>query len=153
MTDYTPHELNKLRIEFGLNKQIPKKYEIVILTVLSHYPELKNVSIEFRLKYSSSVPYNTHPTFGSIFRKPDQRNYIVNILEEAKESMVRPLFKNLTEDAQVVVIEHEVAHVWQFHSCTRIQQAKMLALFLKPAFLDKTERATDVGAIPSGPRR
>jgi hypothetical protein len=62
----TNDDLELLYKEYGQFKEIPSKYETVILKALSCFPELKYTRIKFRLKQKGSVPYNTKPVLSSI---------------------------------------------------------------------------------------
>src|SRR4051812_1370440 len=73
--------IDELRAEFGYKKEIPTKYEKEILIALSHYPELKNVRINFKLSKHASVPYGTKPSTSSYLKKREKRVYIITLLE------------------------------------------------------------------------
>src|ERR1041384_7274199 len=94
--------IGELRKDFGRRKIIPRKYEDVILKALSHYPELQDTPIEFRLKNNHHLPHQTVPALGSLLKF--QYKYVVNILEEAPPPMEQALFRNLPETAQLGVI-------------------------------------------------
>jgi hypothetical protein len=143
-------ELEELRNEFGRHKTIPQKYEGAILTALSKYPELKEVRINFILKDKHSVPYGTSPTFLSLFSNPGDREYNVSILEKAEAPMFYALMKNLTFEAKVGVLGHEIAHVLQYHSLDKGEILKFMACYLIPEFQQKIEKAADMGAIIHG---
>jgi hypothetical protein len=143
-------ELELLRSEYGRHKEIPAKYEEVILTALSHYPELKETRITFRLIKEHNVPYCTSPATKSIFAQPYDREYVVSILEEAEAPMFYALFKNLTREAQLGVLAHEIAHVEQYNSLSRGELIKFMACYLIPSFQQKIEQAADMAAIIHG---
>ncbi|HEX8517858.1 MAG TPA: M48 family metalloprotease [Bacteroidia bacterium] len=145
-----PEELELLKNEFGRHKEIPEKYEEVILTALSHYPELKETRITFCLTNNHPVPYGTAPSFRSILAHPYDREYIITLLEDAKAPMFYALFKNLTTEAQLGVLAHEIAHVVQYNSLNRSELIKFLACYMLPAFQQKIEQAADMGAIIHG---
>jgi hypothetical protein len=142
--------LDDLRKEFGKNKKIPVQFEAAILVALSHYPELKETRINFKLKWNHKVPYGTTPAFYTIFRKPENRVYNIAILMDAKDPERQALLKNLRFEAQVGVIGHELAHVVQFQRMNGIQLLNALASYLKPAFKRRIERSADLGAIVHG---
>jgi hypothetical protein len=121
--------LSDLKKDFGRNKVIPKAYESVILKALSHYPELKNVRINFEFKSEHPVPYGTTPSFKSIFKKPEWRTYIVSFLTEAKGPMNKALFHNLPQEAQIGIVGHELAHVVQYNNCKTTTLLKAFLFF------------------------
>jgi hypothetical protein len=149
-TTSTTNELESLRREFGRYKEIPEKYEEVILTVLSHYPELKDTCIRFQLKDEHPVPYGTAPSLKTIFSKPAEREYIVTIREQGDYPTFYALFRNLTPDAQKAVIAHEIAHVVQYNTCDKAELMKFMLFYLLPEFKEKIEKAADMEAIIHG---
>jgi len=143
-------ELEWLRSEFGRFKEIPEKYEEIILTVLSHYPELKDTCIRFVLKDDHPVPYGTMPSMKTIFSEPAEREYIVTLREKAEYPTFYALFKNLTDDAKKAVIAHEISHVVQYNSCSKAELMKFMLFYLVPEFKEKVEKAADMEAIIHG---
>jgi hypothetical protein len=131
----------------GKNKIIPEKYKQIILTALSYYPELKDVSIEFKLIKHGSIPYSTKPAVTSLLKPRRKRTYMILLLEEANEPMNSALLRNLPEDEQVAVIAHELVHVLQFHACSIPQLLKTILTYPLPFFKKRMERGADIGAI------
>lgn len=60
--------LTKLQSEFGTNKILPKGYEVQALLALSHYPELKDIKIKFKLKRRGS-PIVSQTSFWGLFQR------------------------------------------------------------------------------------
>jgi hypothetical protein len=144
-------ELELLKKEFGRYKEIPPEYEEVILTALSHYPELKDTCIRFSLTDNHPVPYGTAPSIKTLLTKPSEREYTISILEEDDSPMFYALFKNLTFEARLGVMAHELAHIVQYNSCSRIELAEFMCLYaLLPEFKQKIEQAADLEAIIHG---
>lgn len=146
----TRQEILDLKKQFGINKVIPAKYEIAILSALSAFPELKTTRIHFKLTNHHSVPYGTTPTFASLFKPAHKRIYYVTLLEEAKEPERGALFRNLPHEAQVAVIAHELTHVVQFNSQSVPVLLKTMLLYPVPFFKKIIERGADKGAIEHG---
>ncbi|HYG49490.1 MAG TPA: hypothetical protein VD905_01255 [Flavobacteriales bacterium] len=136
--------------EFAKNKKIPDKYCGPILTALSHYPELKNAHIEFVLCQSLREAYNTRPAFSSIFKQPLNRQYRINILENAEPPLRDALFKNCTFECQIGIIAHELAHVLQFHNCSRWELVRLLVSFIGKKSKRLIERNADMISIQHG---
>jgi hypothetical protein len=141
-------DLIKLKKEFGRNKIIPPGFERVILLALSHYPDLKDIKIEFKFSAKHPVPYGTTPTLGSFFKKPPQRKYKVTLLTQARGPMVKALFRNLPEDAQIGVIGHELAHVAQYNNCSVKGLLRLVVLF--PMLRKLMEQDADRRTIDRG---
>jgi hypothetical protein len=141
-------DLIKLKKEFGRNKIIPMGFERVILLALSHFPELKDLKIEFKFSAKHPVPYGTTPTVDSFFKKPARRKYKVTLLTQGKGPMVKALFRNLPEDAQIGVIGHELAHVAQYNNCSVKALLKLVLLF--PMLRKLMEQDADRKTIDRG---
>ncbi|MEP6750456.1 MAG: hypothetical protein ABJB86_22145, partial [Bacteroidota bacterium] len=61
------HQANDTNLlQYARHKQLPAGYEKETLEALSHFPELKNVMVKFRIKKSLST-LKTKPTFVSMF--------------------------------------------------------------------------------------
>ncbi|MCW3076695.1 MAG: hypothetical protein JWO32_1304 [Bacteroidetes bacterium] len=133
-----------------MNKVIPLQYEKPILTALAAYPELTSTHIHFKLTDKHPVPYGTTPTLGSLFKPPHKRIYYITLLEESQPPELAALFKNLSFEAQVAVIAHELVHVVQFNSCSAANLLKTMLMYPLPAFKKKLERGADTGAIEHG---
>jgi hypothetical protein len=142
--------LHQLKQEFGKHKEIPSQYEEVILKALSHYPELKNVTIRFDLKNSHPVPYGTTPAAATVLRSGKKRQYIISLLEEAELPMRGVLFKNLPEEAQRAVIGHELGHVVQFMKKSVPGLIKTALSYSNVHTRREAERGADILAIEHG---
>jgi hypothetical protein len=135
---------------FFKNKVIPDKYREPILTALSHYPELKDAHIEFRLCKKLNSTNATAPTFNSLLKKPQHRLYRVNILEKASEPMESALLKNCPLQCQVGVIAHELAHIKQFHEKGTFKLLTFLFSYLAKKPRKSIERNADILTIEHG---
>ena len=61
-----------------VNKVIPTEITEQVATALSYYPELKDVKVQFRFR-KSKTPFSSKPTFFSMFKKKENRSYVVTI--------------------------------------------------------------------------
>jgi hypothetical protein len=148
MVKNIPHT-SELRKKYGNNKKIPAAYEQVILEALAHYPELADVRINFELKRKHPVPYSTTLLF-SDFLKDDPRTYVVSILEEAKEPVRQALFKNLSHEAQLGVLGHELGHVIYYGKLSKKELFKIFFLYVSISRKREMERSADISAIEHG---
>ena len=128
--------------EFGNKKEIPQQFEKPILTALSHFPELKDVHIVFRIKKAYSG-LNTKPNFAGIFKRKDHRTYIITISNETIDTLKPLLLQNLTFEQQVGVIGHELSHVVDFNSKNFPQTIGVGIGHISKKYLDKMEFNTD----------
>jgi len=132
--------LEELKSGYGSNKDIPVKYEEIILKALSHYPELQNVRINFSLKSDHPEPYESFPALG--FKKC----YTIILLEEAEDPVDKVLFKNLPEEAQLGILGHLLAHIIQYEKKGLVSVFKIT----KGSSERKVEREADVITIEHG---
>jgi len=135
--------------EFGYKKEIPQQFEKPILTALSHFPELKNVHIVFRIKKAYSG-LTTKPNFAGVFKRKDHRTYIITISNETIDTLRPLLLQNLTFEQQVGVIGHELSHVVDFNSKNFPQTIGVGIGHISNQYLDKMEFNTDRICIQHG---
>ncbi|MBX9850682.1 MAG: hypothetical protein K2X86_02880 [Cytophagaceae bacterium] len=139
----------RLQEEYGRKKKLPENFEKQTLLALSYFPELKDVKINFRVRRKTS-PLMVRPTVGStIFRSAKKRTYIIFIsCHSPKVDSI--LMKNLTLDAQVGVVGHELSHVSFFITQGRFGMFKVAIGNLSWKYLDKIEFETDRSTIQHG---
>lgn len=102
-------EIDSLRKEFGANKEIPARYELEILKALSYFPELKNVSISFKVQEIKTT-LNTRPKVASLFfRRKCKRKYVVRIDESTAFEKVT--LRDANFNGRIGVFGHEFCHI------------------------------------------
>ncbi|MES2516238.1 MAG: hypothetical protein V4580_18930 [Bacteroidota bacterium] len=143
-------DIDELRANFGINKEIPDKYEEEILIALGHYPELKYERIRFVLSSTAIVPYGTKPSLGSFLVSQKQRTYVITILEWAKDPEKEALIKNLDRKMRIGVFGHELAHVLQYTKHSPLALLKMAMLMTIESHRRIIERGADKLAIEHG---
>jgi hypothetical protein len=131
------------------NKNIPFQFENAIRIALLYYPELSSSTIKFRIKKAKS-PLAASPTFWSVFKKATKRKYIVTISNSADAKLSGILLKNLSFNAQVGVIGHELAHVSWYQSKKGIYFFKLVCMHLSKKAIDRFEFDTDKRCIEKG---
>ncbi|MEO5683511.1 MAG: hypothetical protein ABIQ88_12760 [Chitinophagaceae bacterium] len=136
-------------LQYGLHKQLPPGYEKETLQALSHFPELKSISIKFRVKKSFAT-LKTRPTFLSMFMPKGKRSYIITISNKTAAKLMPLMFANLSTEARVGIIGHELSHVVDFSTRNNWQCIKMAAGHLSPGYLDRFEYHTDMICIQHG---
>lgn len=143
-------ELKKLKLYYGINKSIPGVYEIQILITLSYFPELKNTSIEFRLK-KTNTPLSSKPTLVRLLQSAKKRKYVITISEETNPGLEPILFEKLNFNAQVGVLGHELSHVSDFvtKGFSKMMHLLLIEIFSKKK-VDKFESRTDHICIDHG---
>jgi hypothetical protein len=140
---------NALKKEYAYKKKYPLQYEKQILIALSYYPELKNIPIRFRTRVKHATA-NTRVTWAGLFEPAGSRHYVVTI-SDSTEDLLRPLlFKNLSFNAQVAVIGHELSHVADPATQTFLQIMKHVISSVSARYIDRAEYNTDGRCIAHG---
>jgi hypothetical protein len=148
--NYNDSHLITLKVGYGKNKTIPKEYEKQILIALSYFPELKNITIEFRLK-KTDTPLSARPKLFGLFQAAKKRKYIVTISEATKAKLEPILFKNLNFNAQIGVLGHELSHISDYitKGFGKMSNLLLIELFSKKQ-VDQFEARTDLICINHG---
>lgn len=142
--------IDSLQRLYGNNKILPKGYERQALLALAHYPELKKVSIEFRMVKAES-PFVSRPTvLSTLFRSASKRHYLVLISTHSDGWLGDILIDDMPFEAQVGVLGHELAHTANFVSRNFFKMIRVPIGNLSTSYLNKFEYATDQRAIEHG---
>ncbi|MES2690974.1 MAG: hypothetical protein V4658_11265, partial [Bacteroidota bacterium] len=104
----TKTDITELKKEYGMNKELPAGFEDQALQALTFFPELKKVHIRFFLK-KTKTPLASRPTLLSMFRKPENRHYVITISTRSKGILDSILLHNLSYNARVGVLSHELS--------------------------------------------
>ncbi len=105
--------LDSLRTAFGHKKTIPAQIELQALRALSHYPELRNVAVEFVFCVQKTA-HSSQPVIGSMLRGAKRRRYQVRISIEVPDFYHAGMHANLPYNAQIGVLGHELGHTVQY---------------------------------------
>jgi len=105
---------DSLRLALLNNKQLPEEFEHSILAALIYYPDLEKSHINFNYR-AITTTMAALPTAGSLFRKRDNRRYSIIINYKKNKRKVR-LMENVTYEARVGVIGHELAHIVDYRN-------------------------------------
>ena len=141
---------DNLEEEFGQNKTLPQGFEHQALLALSHFPELKDVKVKFKIR-SKGGPFVSRPTFWSTFFKGrKKRIYLILISDTPKGRFGPILLKNMPLGAQVGVLAHELGHTSYFTERNVFGMVRVIAGNLSEKFLDRFEYANDRSVIEHG---
>jgi hypothetical protein len=139
-----------LKKTFGKKKKLPRGYGLHALVALSHYPELKDIAIEFIYKDSDATAY-CRPVFSSMFHSATERTYRVVISKKIRHSKEPVRFHSLSFSAQIGVIGHELGHVAHFVEKSAFEMAELGIRYLQSDdFKRELEIGTDLRAIHHG---
>lgn len=145
----TDNQVAALRKEFGQNKKYPAQFEKQILIALSYYPELKNTPIFFRIR-PRHTSLNTRCTWGGLFETQANRHYVITISDSTEPMLTPMLFKNLSFNAQIGVMGHELGHVTDFSRMTTMQIVGHVVKNVSARYIDRFEFNTDNICINHG---
>jgi hypothetical protein len=136
----SPKYLNK--------KELTEEYKAVSIIALSYYPELKDVSIRFRMKNikttMKSVPRNDF-----IFKKKKRRVYHIYFDKKIKRDK-GILLKDVPINAQIGIIGHELAHIIDYENKTTMGVVLTGIRYIGPKYRRKLEALTDQETISRG---
>lgn len=135
--------------KYGKNKTLPQGFEWAALNALSHYPELKEVPVEFILQ-EAWIPLSSRPSPLTLIFPWQRRKYLVVISTKSIDTLEPILLKNLPFNEQVGVLGHELAHTVYYLDKSAWRMAGIAMQYLQPSFRKKFERETDQRAIQHG---
>lgn len=141
-------EYDSLKTVYSKNKKIPKRYEKQILYALSHYPELKNTKIQFKIR-NSGAPLSSRPQWGSLLRSASHRTNMVFIRDTSQSKWSR-FFEESGVNAQVGILCHEIAHVLYFNGKTSMGLMGLGAGHISRSYMDRFEYETDSVTLERG---
>ena len=136
-------------LNYAKCKKIPLAYKQEALSALSHFPELKNVPVKFRVKKSFGT-LKTRPAFWSMFMAKGHRGYVIVISNKTIPKLTPLTVENLPEYARIGVIGHELSHVVDFSKKTMWQSFKTAIGHLSKRYMDSLEYHTDQICIEHG---
>jgi len=141
--------LEELRRAFGRNKKIPERYELACLLALSHYPELANARVVFRIN-GQSIPYTSRPSFISMFLPKPLWVYFVTISENPDYPQATWLMKNMNLNAAVGAMGHELAHTSFYRRRNFYQMLGVGIDYAKRSYRRQFEHKTEFKALDHG---
>lgn len=146
---FSETDISQLKSNYSRNKIIPAKFEKQILVALSYFPELKNTSIVFRIKHTTT-PLASRPGWTSVLRNDRKRTYVITISDSSKPFLTSILLDKMDFNAQIGVMGHELSHVVDFKSKNSFGLLRVGLGNLSSAYLDRFEYQTDSICIAHG---
>lgn len=135
--------------KFETNKKIPNEIRAQVLTALSYYPELNDAKVDFRIR-KRITPLASRPRFLSIFKKTNNRKYVITISTKSNAKLSPILFYNLPYNAQIGVLGHELGHISAYHVMKIGQLISLIFKMLDSKYIDQLEYNTDFITINHG---
>ncbi|WP_228527882.1 hypothetical protein [Pararhodonellum marinum] len=139
--------------EFAVNKIIPDEIRDVALKALSHFPELKEVHIEF--KYIHNIKgsvMQAQPRLGSLLLKSKKnRNYRIKISRNLQLIDGQIPIEEVPESALLGWLGHELGHVMDYLNRGSIgMMAFGTKYYMSHKHLSEAEFAADRYAVNAG---
>ena len=134
----------------GDNKSIPEKYSLSILLALSHFPELREIPIQFRLT-ADGAPMESSFNILTLLLPKGKRKYVILLLDEEGTFYDPIIMKNLSLDLQIAIMAHELCHTIYYHDLNTLEVIKWgMEYLVSPQFAGIHERNSDLLAIYKG---
>lgn len=122
------------------------QFEKPVKLASSAFEELKGVKISIKRKNINSM-MAARPRANFLFKKRESREYEI-IISNHQKMNAKALYENMSTDAQVGVIGHELSHIVSYLKMSNMQ---MIWFGIKYAFKKKEiEGETDMMAIEKG---
>ena len=131
------------------NKIILPTYKEAIYAALFAYPELHNTKIVFRERAQKS-PLSANITLFSLFKKRSKRFYLINVSTTSTNKLNAIRLSQLSYNAQIGVLGHEIAHIAEFQRKSIFYFIKLAFGHLSKNYIDKHEFNTDLRCIEHG---
>jgi hypothetical protein len=145
--NYVPNA-DSLDILFGHNKTFQPQIKAAALVALSHYPELKNVRIEFIFR-NIKATMETRPKINlKAFTKHRTYQIFLNLNKGKTKALD---IDSLSESIKIGWIAHELGHVVDYESRTALSLFFMGAYYVSvPSFKRNIEQSVDIISIRHG---
>lgn len=100
--------------------RIPNIIKDRVEVALSHYPELKDVYIEFKIKKNiKKSTMQARPTFDSFFKSKKDRKFLILISEKFKIARKEFSTINIPDPIFIGWIGHELGHIMDYQKRSR----------------------------------
>jgi len=145
-SEWQPYQ-DSLLLIYGSKKKFVKEFELQSLIALSYYPELKDVPITF-LYNDIKTTMEVRPEFYSAL-KNHNRKYII-FIDNNTHNNEGVLLHDVSFNAQIGVIGHELAHIMDFEKRT-VKSLMLLAIdYVTMKNHARYERSIDAYTIKRG---
>lgn len=134
------------------NKIIPKSMEKEARIALSHYPELKDIEIEFKFKDHIKQSFmQAQPQLKNLFKGKEDRGYYIFISKKFKLEGQELSVDDLPPDVLIGWIGHELGHIMDYSD----KSAFGLIIFgfkylTSKNYIKEAERVADTYAVNHG---
>ncbi len=138
--DFCSMLVDSLKEIYGSNKQIPAQLEIAFYTAILHFPELQNACINLKFR-NIRTTMACRPRIGGLFKNSLERCYLISINDNKQKAEIQ--YNNLTFNALVGVIGHELSHIVKYMQCSNFRVIGDGILYLSSDFRESYEKEVD----------
>lgn len=153
----TPHlasstEISPELLAYKNHKHIPAIIEKNVLTALSHYPELKNITIDFVFKQNiKNSVMQAQPVFTTLLGDKENRIYHINISALFKLTHSATPIHQIPDDIMIGWIGHELGHVMDYENRSNLGMVAFgLSYYFSDKYVKNAERRADTYAVDHG---
>ncbi len=107
-------KIAQLNADFGSQKTLSEKYKLPTLIALSHYPELKEVPIEF-VEQPIKTTMAARPVPASVFQRQGRRHYKI-FINNSDNCQIH--IDEISFNGKIGIIGHELAHILDYEQST-----------------------------------
>ena len=134
------------------NKIVPDTIWREAYVALSHYPELKDTPIEFRFKKNIKKSFmQAQPKIGGLFKKRNNRSYIIFINEEFSIEDQQFNISMVPSEVLIGWIGHELGHIMDYRERSVADLIWFGIKYLTSKnYIREAERAADTYAVNHG---
>ncbi|MCC5945021.1 MAG: hypothetical protein JJT94_08795 [Bernardetiaceae bacterium] len=141
----------KLTADFATHKSIPQEAECAILIALSHYPELKNLPIQFEFADLEDKILTANTPLATLFLPWKNRSYRININTQSHEYLSDSLrFQYASLNVQVAMIARGLTLIRNIADKPAYQILNKSYLSLNPAYRAEAMQKADEDIIAHG---
>lgn len=145
----TKRNTNQEKITYQGNKIIPKNILDEAIIALAHYPELKNVEIEFKYKNNIKNSFmQAQPNARNLFKGKKERSYYVFM--SSKFLIENEEFSMADVPSEVLIgwLGHELGHIMDYREKSAMELVVFGARYVTSEnFIRKAERTADTYAV------
>jgi len=139
-------------IQINAQQTVPETIREEAEIALSHYPELKDTPIVFKIiKNIKKSTMRAQPKVNTLFKSKKKRAYVILISEKIKISEKVFYTKDVPKDIMIGWLGHELGHVIDYSKRSSLNLVWFgLKYYFSGSYIKEAERAADTYAVTHG---
>jgi len=139
-------------IQINAQQKVPETIREEAEIALSHYPELKDTPIVFKIiKNIKKSTMRAQPKVNTLFKSKKKRAYVILISEKIKISEKVFYTKDVPKDIMIGWLGHELGHVIDYSKRSSLNLVWFgLKYYFSGSYIKEAERAADTYAVTHG---